>query len=180
MYATKDMCYCCFNAILDKHIKCKFDNIKTLVSFFVTWKKNNKTIGCIGIHSSLINMLKFIAVNSFNDDRFPKNYTTDDYLKDVTVIVSILYGYNSCNLYNDWTIGINGIRISYKDKSALFLPEVAEENKWNHEETIKHLMIKMDYNGDISDLIITKFKTNTETVSYSEYINYEKNISKLL
>lgn len=63
--------------------------------------------------------------------------------------VSILHTYEKAKNVYDWEIGTHGIDIKFKGYSATFLPEVAEEQKWTKEQTIKALIQKAGYGGAI-------------------------------
>lgn len=63
-----------------------------------------------------------------NDTRFSPIKLSE--LKDLDVAVSLLVDYEPCSAL-DWQVGTHGIIIKYKGRSAVFLPEVAEEQGWD-------------------------------------------------
>lgn len=53
----------------------------------------------------------------------------------------------------DWDVGKHGIvidaQLKGREYSATFLPEVAAEENWSREETLKHLVRKAGYRGKL-------------------------------
>ena len=53
----------------------------------------------------------------------------------------------------DWEVGKHGIiidaQLKGREYSATFLPEVAAEENWSREETLKHLVRKAGYRGKL-------------------------------
>ena len=105
--------------------------------------KNNKK-GTFG--SKPLNGLlkKYALTSALNDSRFDPIS-----LKEVPALncsVSLLVEFEKAKDALDWEIGKHGIEIFFEDNdeeySATFLPEVADEEKWSKEETLKHLVRK--------------------------------------
>nr|VZI39507.1 unnamed protein product [Spirometra erinaceieuropaei] len=70
--------------------------------------------------------------------------------------VSILIDFEDGQNYKDWEIGVHGIRIEFTNergmqRSATYLPEVAAEQGWNHQETIDSLLRKGGYKNEITE-----------------------------
>ena len=87
---------------------------------------------------------KYALTSALNDSRFDPIS-----LKEVPALncsVSLLVEFEKGKDALDWEIGKHGIEISFEDNdeeySATFLPEVADEEKWSKEETLKHLVRK--------------------------------------
>lgn len=63
--------------------------------------------------------------------------------------------------------------------SATFLPEIAEENEWEKEETLAHLISKAGVRGttsykDFPDLKLTRYTGEKSSMTYKEYLEYSK------
>lgn len=59
----------------------------------------------------------------------------------------------------------------HRNRSAVFLPEVAQEQGWNHVETIDHLIRKSGYGGHINDALrsalrIVRFQSSKLVLDY--------------
>lgn len=89
--------------------------------------------------------------------------------------MSLLIKFEPARNYLDWAVGIHGIRINYyaghKQYSAVYLPEVAPEQGWNHLETIDSLIRKGGYNGPIDEnfrlaVNVTRFQSSKTMLSY--------------
>ena len=88
------------------------------------------------------------AVNAgMNDYRF--RAVKADELPRITVHISILSPITDIPSLNDFKIGAHGIIIEKGTHRAVYLPEVAVEQKWTREETLSELSLKagMDANA---------------------------------
>lgn len=75
------------------------------------------------------------------DSRF-KPISNDEFHR-LHVTVSILLHFEEGKDYNDWEIGVHGIRIEFQNergmrRTATYLPEVAEEQGIKHNSIIFH------------------------------------------
>ncbi|VDL71561.1 unnamed protein product [Nippostrongylus brasiliensis] len=145
---------------------------------FVTWKKGShrRLRGCIGTFSQLhlhTGLRDYAITSAFHDSRFdPVRKEEIPYLH---CGVSLLIKFESAHDYTDWTIGMHGIRIHFMDggvrRDAVYLPEVAYEQGWNHLETINNLIEKGGYRGRIDEglrlsLHVTRFQSSKVMISY--------------
>ncbi|CAH8670833.1 unnamed protein product [Schistosoma curassoni] len=188
-----EMCYFCFD-VLHNHLR----NIepppapKTFPNssypLFVTWTygKEEKLRGCIGtftamnIHSGL----REYAINSaIKDSRFSP--ITEEEFPHLTCSVSLLLNFEEGKNYQDWQIGVHGIRIEFVNekgyhRTATYLPEVAYKQGWNHCETIDSLLRKGGYRGNISEAFrqsirLTRYRSEKYSVHASEYLRARQN-----
>ena len=170
--STKEHCAYCFDVLLAQLNKKPIPEFPSTISnvscpLFVTWMKDGDDLrGCIGLiffffikmkkfgkkykkgtfGSKPLNGLlkKYALTSALNDSRFDPIS-----LKEVPVLncsVSLLVEFEKGKDALDWEIGKHGIEIFFEDNneeySATFLPEVADEEKWSKEETLKHLVRK--------------------------------------
>ena len=148
---------------------------------FVTWTtgKEKELRGCVGTFSKddlQKNLVRYTFISAFKDSRFPpisKNEITN-----LNCEVSLLVQFEKAKTPVDWVIGTHGIDIDFEDKSgksysATFLPEVAEEEKWDQETTLKHLIRKAGYRGSLESVYdniqVSRYQSLKKTISYQEY-----------
>ncbi|CAD1809193.1 AMMECR1 family protein [Candida parapsilosis] len=117
---------------------------------FVTWNKNSQLRGCIGTFQSLpveSGVAKFTISSAFQDPRFPPISTKE--VASLEVDVTLLDNFQPIYDYNDWTVGVHGLKISFEvdneHYSGTFLPSVAEEQEWDKFTTLYYLLKKADY-----------------------------------
>ena len=148
---------------------------------FVTWTtgKNKELRGCIGTFSKdklEKNLFNYTLISAFKDDRFSP--IQKDELKNLNCEVSLLVQFEKAKDPMDWVVGTHGIDIDFEDDkgetySATFLPEVAEEEKWDQRTTLKYLVQKAGYYGSLdkvlSNMKVTRYQSLKKTISYSEY-----------
>lgn len=114
--------------------------------------------GCIGcLRPVRITELDcYTNASAFEDHRFAPISAKEE--KDLRVSVSLLYDWEDGSSYKDWIVGKHGIIIEFtvngRSYHATYLPEVAEEQHWNVEETIKSLIHKAGYYDEIDQYII--------------------------
>ncbi|KAJ6249251.1 ammecr1 [Anaeramoeba flamelloides] len=186
--ATKEMCYLCFNEITKKFQKVpklEVDLKKMSAPLFVTWEKKNRKNeyrlqGCIGTFqsSNLSSQLpKYAKTSAFDDSRFDPVQKRD--LVNLQCTVSVLTNFEAASSPTDWEVGKHGIEINIPPYySATFLPEVAEEQNWDKETTLLHLIRKSGYRGKIDNEFMSTIKTkryqssvcNCTWDEYNEYI----------
>lgn len=113
---------------------------------FVTLKKNKKLRGCIGTiipTDGILNLVNKLSLSSaFNDNRFKpiKNINEFNYLS-----ITLLDKEKQITDIKEWKIHKDGIIIKSrydKTKSAIFLPSVPTEQKWDKIKTLKELSLK--------------------------------------
>ncbi|GKT28169.1 AMMECR1 like protein, partial [Aduncisulcus paluster] len=166
MKASKSMCIYAFDS-LRKEIDSSFKQdprepteIPTSLEspLFVTWKKRDHGSeydlrGCIGNLSGLplrAGIGEYAVIAGTRDHRFMPISASE--LKQLRVTVSVLIDYEDGKDCYDWTVGTHGIIIKLiNGQSAVFLPEVASEQGWDKETTLKHLIRKAGYHRSYVD-----------------------------
>ena len=148
---------------------------------FVTWttgpSKNLR--GCIGTFKSdnLETKLKEYALTAaFEDSRFHPIKANE--IKNLNVGISLLTNFEKAKDCYDWEIGKHGIQIKFlKYYHATFLPEVAVEHKMDKETTLRELIIKSMYNGELEDVIdkieMTRYQSKKLFMTYNEYEQFK-------
>ncbi len=113
-------------------------------AFVTLHKKNGDLRGCIGrivttdpLFATVQNMSK---ASAFNDSRFSPLDAKE--LDDVMIDISILEKPVKVESFKDIVIGKHGIILNKGYSSAVFLPQVAREQKWSLETTLEHLSEK--------------------------------------
>ena len=111
---------------------------------FVTLKKKGELRGCIGyifpISPIKEAVQKMALASAFEDPRFPP--LTKEELPDVTIEISILSPLKKIKSIEEFEIGTHGIYLVKEPYSAVFLPQVAPEQGWDRETTLKYLSLK--------------------------------------
>jgi AmmeMemoRadiSam system protein A len=77
---------------------------------------------------------------AFNDRRF--NPLTADELSDIEIEISVLTPMKQVAGAADIVVGRDGVLINKDDYHAVFLPQVATEQRWNREEMLDNLCLK--------------------------------------
>ncbi|OMJ30088.1 AMMECR1-like protein [Smittium culicis] len=122
------------------------------------------------------------SISAFRDSRF-RPIKVDE-LPNLINCVSVLTNFELAKNYLDWEVGKHGIIINFVDngikRNGTFLPEVADEQEWDHIETIDNLIYKAGYEREISkslreSLQVTRYQSSKESMSYSEYAKLLKN-----
>jgi AmmeMemoRadiSam system protein B/AmmeMemoRadiSam system protein A len=111
---------------------------------FVTLKKKGELRGCIGRmigDEPLVKIVGVMAIQAaFNDRRF--NPLTADELNNTEIEISVLTPMKKVSGAEDIVVGRDGVLLSKEDHHAVFLPQVATEQKWNREEMLDNLCLK--------------------------------------
>lgn len=104
-----------------------------------------KLRGCIGniqAYTPLIENIISNAENSaFHDPRFAPVSSLEE-LENLEIEISVLTSPKKIDSIEEFTIGKHGIILSHSGHSAVFLPQVAPEQKWDIETTMQHLSMK--------------------------------------
>nr|CAD2154806.1 unnamed protein product [Meloidogyne enterolobii] len=190
--ATIDMPVHCFDVIIAHLSKSKLPKCPNNVPnenfpLFVTWKKGHQRHlrGCIGTFSQNLplheGLSEYAHTSAFRDSRFDP--ITLHEMPHLHCAVSLLVCFEPARHYRDWLIGIHGIRIEYRQHhrsmSAVYLPEVARDQGWNHVETVNNLMRKGGFKGEITEMdrqavLVERFQSEKMSISYEEYLTYKK------
>lgn len=120
------------------------EHLKEKRGVFVTLTENGELRGCIGeiyptksLYQAVINQ----AVNAaFNDPRF--HHVSKSELHSLKYEISVLSIPYRVFSWNDIRLGKDGIILMKNGNRALFLPQVAIEQGWTLEETLRHLSMK--------------------------------------
>ena len=118
--------------------------LKADTATFVTLKINGELRGCIGSLAPVEALYQSVRHNAINaaleDPRF--NPVQPAELPSITVDVSILSPIRPIASLDEFVIGQHGIILSQGRHRAVFLPEVAVEQRWNKEQTLSCLSQK--------------------------------------
>jgi len=191
---TKDHCTYCFdiviNALDGKLKKGDFPKLpesipKVSAPLFVTWHIfKDELRGCIGTFASESiekNLPRYAMISAFQDTRFDP--ISKDELKNLSCAVSLLTEFENGKDAYDWEVGTHGIQIEFEDSKgssyhATFLPEVASEQGWDKEETLKHLVRKSGYHGALKNVIsaikVERYQSSKVEITYGEYLEIKK------
>ena len=147
------------------------------VPLFVTWTltANHELRGCIGTFTKqeIQKVLsRYALISALNDDRFDPVQL--DQVEGLTVAVSLLVNFQQKKKAFEWQVGRHGIEIFFQSNnrhySATFLPEVAAQQKWDQNETLKHLIKKAGYRGDYKEVLekisLTTYESSKVSMSY--------------
>ncbi|MDP7741433.1 MAG: AmmeMemoRadiSam system protein B [Lentisphaeria bacterium] len=108
---------------------------------FVTLRLRGDLRGCMGSLEAKEPLLENVgrnAVNAaFHDPRFPS--LTDTEFRDVDLQISCLTPQRPIASIDDFELGRHGIILEKDGKRAVFLPQVATEQRWDRETTMLHL-----------------------------------------
>jgi hypothetical protein len=111
---------------------------------FVTLRRNGALRGCIGhirAIAPLREAIRELACSSaFEDPRFPALTLAE--LEDLEIEISVLTTLQEVAGPEEFHPGHDGILIDTGRASAVFLPQVAEEQGWDRNQTLSHLCLK--------------------------------------
>lgn len=131
----------------------KYDITPTIrkdTATFVTLKENGMLRGCIGSLAPVEAMYLSVHNNAINaalrDFRFRPVQPSE--LDKLEVHISLLSPIAAIGSADDFKIGEHGIIIEKGMHRAVYLPEVAVEQKWTREETLASLCEKAGMNRD--------------------------------
>lgn len=181
--ATPEMCAFCFEVLFYKFgMLKKKPYFKTDIKApcFITWRTKKILRGCIGTFKSKNlgeNLMEYAIESAFNDSRFdPINLKE---VEDLSCEVSLLSSTVKCKNYLDWELGKDGIIMNYGVYRATYLPDVGIEQGWSKEETLKELLYKSGYDGEINNkvlqnLSLEKYRTSKTELNYLDYLKIKK------
>jgi len=117
---------------------------------FVTLKKNGELRGCIGHLTPEFQLCQTVAdmaaQAAFNDRRFKQVELNE--LQDIEIEISVLTPMKSIASADEIKVGRDGVVISKAGRSAVFLPQVAVEQKWARDELLDNLCLKAGLPAD--------------------------------
>ncbi len=118
--------------------------LKQDMATFVTLHMDGELRGCIGSLSPEEPLYRSVHNNAINaalrDPRF--NPVHPDELPRICLDVSILSPIRAIPSIDNFKIREQGIILQKGNRRAVFLPEVATEQGWTREETLRHLSMK--------------------------------------
>ncbi|CAJ1946271.1 unnamed protein product [Cylindrotheca closterium] len=196
LQATPEMCYYCFEVLIGALVENRTpgrlpgfvnDLPDRLVEcpLFVTWEKmHNRTWqlrGCIGTLSPRrldSSVGEYALTSALRDRRFHPIKKSE--IRSLRVGVSLLIDYEVCRDVYDWTVGVHGILIKFQmggnQFSATYLPEVAQEQRWDQATTVMSLIQKAGYDGAVSNELLgsigcTRYKSSKCKVPFDEFVS---------
>jgi AmmeMemoRadiSam system protein A len=119
--------------------------LKEKCATFVTFKNKGELRGCVGCLEAYEPMYLSVhtsARNAAQDSRFWMNPITYKEVPEIEIHVSLLSPRKRIKSIDEFKIGEHGIWMTKGGASAVFLPEVAVEQKWTKEETLSYLSMK--------------------------------------
>ncbi|KAG0232574.1 hypothetical protein BGW42_008088 [Actinomortierella wolfii] len=193
MVITKEHALFAFDCLVANYqqrapLRPDFENDKYPV--FVSWHKNAQTQpdgepelelrGCIGNFKAeplIDNLSEYAVISARRDGRFEEVGYHE--LKDMYCTVSILLRFEEAKHYLDWEIGKHGLRLKYtlangRVLRSTYLPEIAKENCWTKEETIRNLLRKAGYNWGINQSVydsieLTRYQSEKVRCTFTEW-----------
>ncbi len=119
-------------------------NLQQPRGVFVTLKKEGELRGCIGRMVGDAPLCRLVGAMTlqaaFHDSRFRP--LGADELKDTEIEISVLSPMKQVAGASDIVVGRDGVALSKEGRSAVFLPQVPTEQRWNREEMLDHLCLK--------------------------------------
>lgn len=113
-------------------------------AFVTLYTKDHQLRGCIGrvisdkpLYQTVCDMTRAAALE---DTRFRP--VRSEEIPDLSISISVLNQPRRIESYDKIRLGIDGIILKYKNKSALFLPHVATEQGWDLIKTLQELSRK--------------------------------------
>jgi len=117
---------------------------------FITLHEHKQLRGCIGYIEPVKSLYQAVidnAVNAaVNDPRFPKVALEE--LSDIDIEISVLTPPEEISGPDKFIPGKQGIIIKKGFYSAVFLPQVASEEGWDTQQTLRHLCLKAGLDQD--------------------------------
>ncbi len=111
---------------------------------FVTLRKRGNLRGCIGqmVGDRPLRILlgRMALASAFEDPRFDKVRASE--LKDLTIEISILTPFREVRGPDAIVVGRDGVLLQKDRRSAVFLPQVATEERWTRDEMLDNLCLK--------------------------------------
>lgn len=111
---------------------------------FVTLNEGGALRGCIGTiiarEPLYLNVWNMARAAAFNDPRFPPLQAAE--WPKVEMEISVLDQPTRCPDVEQIVIGRDGLILSYKGRSGVFLPQVPVEQGWNLDQYLNNLCIK--------------------------------------
>ena len=138
-----------FNPKIQTNLQ-QLDSANDAFGVFITLTQNNQLRGCIGCittNQPLHQTIPEYAINAaIHDHRFsPLKRDEFDY---TNISLSILTEPQPVNSYRDIIIGTHGMTYEYNNSRSVYLPEVAIEQGWDLDTTLRSLAQKARQSAD--------------------------------
>ncbi|KAJ3359025.1 phosphatidylinositol N-acetylglucosaminyltransferase subunit gpi1, partial [Kappamyces sp. JEL0680] len=155
---------------------------------FVTWhiqgSSRRHLRGCIGNFTPLElkkGLRDYAKISAFQDSRFPPIAAEE--LPKLSCSVSLLHSFEEVPVWNDWQIGVHGLRISYRDAhhktyTATYLPDVMLEQGWTQIQTMESLLRKAGFRDPVNSRVldamhIVRYQSSKAHASYQDYLDWK-------
>jgi len=119
------------------------ENLEQRRAVFVTLKRHGSLRGCIGTTTADIPLARVVGImalkSAFSDPRFRPLERRE--LSEIEIEISILTKPREARL-EDIVTGRDGVILNKGGKTALFLPQVATEQKWDRDTMLDQLCLK--------------------------------------
>ncbi len=120
------------------------DRLRAPGKVFVTLKERGMLRGCIGTLEPIESLWESVERNAVNaalkDWRFPP--VRPEEIDELEIEISVMSPNRPIPGPEAFEVGIHGIILQKNGRSAVFLPQVAPEQGWDRETTLRHLSIK--------------------------------------
>lgn len=131
-------------------ITCNSIKVKEKRGAFVTLTIAKELRGCIGYIQPVKSLVETVMENTINaatrDHRFAPVTVAE--LDRISIEISALTPLQPITSLDEFVIGRDGIQLNKGLRSAVFLPQVAPEQGWTKEETVRHLCWKAGLPAD--------------------------------
>eukprot|EP01096_Ripella_sp_DP13-Kostka_P010674 TRINITY_DN4250_c0_g1_i1.p1 TRINITY_DN4250_c0_g1~~TRINITY_DN4250_c0_g1_i1.p1 ORF type:complete len:206 (-),score=50.69 TRINITY_DN4250_c0_g1_i1:163-780(-) len=196
--ATPDHCAFCFDVLARELETRAYGEPRTRIQtpefpdvqcpLFVTWYKyeggGSNLRGCIGTFSDVPvhqGLADYAKTSAFDDRRFSPIDISE--LSKLECGVSLLVKFEEAASVRDWEIGRHGILIKWTDEHsgqkyhATYLPEVASDQQWNHDETLRSLVKKAGFRLGSRDPLpsgirLTRYQSSKQKMSFADYRSF--------
>jgi len=146
--------------------------LKNKGASFVTLHKNGELRGCIGTLEAseplYHNVRKNVLNAAFKDYRFPP--VSMEELEQLEIEISALSPFYPIKNLEEFVIGKHGIILQKNGKHAVFLPQVAVEQKWDKETTLGQLALKAGIKFDAWQAGATLFVFEAVVFKESDFL----------
>lgn len=141
------------------------NNLKTNSSVFISMYKNGilrsrsgYTFAIMSLHQTVIEMTLASVIGNSIYAPINKNE-----FEDLELEISVLSSPHKIESLDEFEVGKHGVSIDYNSNSCMFLPQVSLEKKWNKNETLLNLSLKVGlekYDITNSDIKLKIFEVN--------------------
>jgi AmmeMemoRadiSam system protein B/AmmeMemoRadiSam system protein A len=124
--------------------------LKNKSGIFVTLKKNGRLRGCIGLifdpQPLAESTIEYTIHSAVHDSRFRPVRLAEE--PDLHIEISVLSPMRQVKGYQAIVVGTHGVYIVKGRRSAVFLPQVAPEQRWDRDEMLSQLSMKAGLSKD--------------------------------